>query len=434
MPKRYLHDLDHLSYMCGQVGRLMTLTCVPVIAGDSMRLNMQGAIRMSPLRRDLVMDAMLDLFAFYVPHRHIYSNWIDFMKEGKKEDETLATDTEDTVNLLRCVGYQQVTGTTPRWLTRGYLQIWERYFRHVDDRTNDGISASTFSSDGVTRQFGYKCARLKSYTSTGRDLDSALAADGTVDITAGSPDTFDIIELAQAKGELRTQLKRQWFGQRYTDVLNAIYGTNVNTDADQRPTLLMRSSQWLSGYDVDGTGDTSLGTFAGKVTGMINFQMPMKFFPEHGALWVMALVRFPNVWVNESHRLVTGSPNPDYVRISGDPSIAMTEPPETITQAFHFDNGNSNTLGTHPMYQYYRTHPNVIHHNYRDLTGFPFILTDPDLTGTGTAKTAWYVQDADYQDVFQTTQLGHWRTQCRMNLDAYRVVPTVGSSIFVGTK
>lgn len=432
--KRYRYDLTHLSYMVGEVGRLMTLSVVPIVAGDSIAASLNGVWRTSPLRRDMVMDPRLDLFAFFVPHRHIYTNWQDFIKEGMKEDETLATDTESTTSLLRCVGYNQVTGTTPRWLTRGYLQIWERYFRVVDDRTNDGVSASTFSSNNTTRRYGYKCARLKSYMSTGRDLDSAIASDGTVDITAGTPDTLSLISLAQSKGEFRTQLKRQWFAARYTDVMREVYGTSVNTDADQRPTLCYRQSQFLSGHDINGTGDTSLGTFSGKIASEVSMAMPRKFFREHGALWFMALVRFPTLWADESHRLVTGSPQPSYKNMAGDPAVLAVEPPEAVLQNFNFDGGNSNSMGTHPAGQFYRCHPSVAHHDFESLQGFPFINTNPDLTGTGTGKTAWYVQPQDYDDVFQTTQLAHWRSQIRVNMIADRVVPTVGSSIFAGSK
>src|SRR5437667_8826314 len=35
--------------------------------------------------------------------------------------------------------------------------------------------------------------------------------------------------------------------------------------SDNRPLLVMRSNLWASGYDVDGTDQTSLGQFSGRV-------------------------------------------------------------------------------------------------------------------------------------------------------------------------
>src|SRR5437867_7675138 len=39
--------------------------------------------RLSPLRRGLAIDSTVDIFTFYVPHRHVYGEqWIKFMKDG----------------------------------------------------------------------------------------------------------------------------------------------------------------------------------------------------------------------------------------------------------------------------------------------------------------------------------------------------------------
>src|SRR5207237_7842250 len=54
-----------------------------VIAGDSFEMDAVGALRLSPLRRGLAIDSTVDIFTFYVPHRHVYGEqWIKFMKDG----------------------------------------------------------------------------------------------------------------------------------------------------------------------------------------------------------------------------------------------------------------------------------------------------------------------------------------------------------------
>src|SRR5262249_39769120 len=41
------------------------------------------SLRLSPLRRGLAIDSTVDIFTFYVPHRHVYGEqWIKFMKDG----------------------------------------------------------------------------------------------------------------------------------------------------------------------------------------------------------------------------------------------------------------------------------------------------------------------------------------------------------------
>src|SRR5260370_41899710 len=78
--ERMPHDLSHLGFLAGQVGRPITISTTPVIAGDSFEMDAVGALRLSPLRRGLPIDSSLDIFTFYVPHPHVYGeHWIKFM-------------------------------------------------------------------------------------------------------------------------------------------------------------------------------------------------------------------------------------------------------------------------------------------------------------------------------------------------------------------
>src|SRR5690348_631917 len=81
--ERMPHDLSHLGFLAGQIGRLITISTTPVIAGDSFEMDAVGALRLSPLRRGLAIDSTVDIFTFYVPHRNVYGvQWIKLMKEG----------------------------------------------------------------------------------------------------------------------------------------------------------------------------------------------------------------------------------------------------------------------------------------------------------------------------------------------------------------
>src|SRR2546430_1225234 len=81
--ERVPHDLSHLGFLVGKIGRLITISTTPVIAGDSFEMDAVGALRLSPLRRGLAIDSTVDIFTFYVPHRHVYGEqWIKFMKDG----------------------------------------------------------------------------------------------------------------------------------------------------------------------------------------------------------------------------------------------------------------------------------------------------------------------------------------------------------------
>src|SRR2546421_10819966 len=70
--ERMPHDLSHLGFLAGQIGRLITISTTPVIAGDSFEMDAVGALRLFPLRGGLVIDSTVAIFTFYVPHRHVY--------------------------------------------------------------------------------------------------------------------------------------------------------------------------------------------------------------------------------------------------------------------------------------------------------------------------------------------------------------------------
>src|SRR5688572_33335093 len=81
--ERMPHDLSHLGFLAGQIGRLITISTTLVIAGDSFEMAAVGALRLSPLRRGPAIDSTVDAFTFSVPHRPGYGGrWAAFLPDG----------------------------------------------------------------------------------------------------------------------------------------------------------------------------------------------------------------------------------------------------------------------------------------------------------------------------------------------------------------
>src|SRR5438552_1411402 len=98
--ERMPHDLSHLGFLAGQIGRLITISTTPVIAGDSFEMDDVGALRLSPLRRGLAIDSTVDIFTFYVPHSHVYGEqWIKFMKDGVKIGRAVQQECRDRTRM-----------------------------------------------------------------------------------------------------------------------------------------------------------------------------------------------------------------------------------------------------------------------------------------------------------------------------------------------
>src|SRR5256885_14869969 len=78
------HALSPPGFLAGQLGRLITISTTPVIAGDSFEMDAVGALRPSPLRRGLAIDSTVDIFTFHGPHRHVYGEqWIKRSEERR---------------------------------------------------------------------------------------------------------------------------------------------------------------------------------------------------------------------------------------------------------------------------------------------------------------------------------------------------------------
>src|SRR5690606_11560095 len=134
----------------------------PVIAGDSFEMDAVGALRLSPLRRGLAIDCTVDIFTFYVPHRHVYGEqWIKFMK-----DAVNATPLP-TVNTTRYIDHAAFLGTInphtnqiPKHLLHGYMNIHNTYSKapRIPDRTE----ANPHELNQDVAPYGFRCFLLSS--------------------------------------------------------------------------------------------------------------------------------------------------------------------------------------------------------------------------------------------------------------------------------
>src|SRR5207302_1235068 len=149
--ERMPHDLSHLGFLAGQIGRLITISTTPVIAGDSFEMDAVGALRLSPLRRGLAIDSTVDFFTFYVPHRHFH----------------------------------------------GYLNIYNNYFKApwMPDRTE--ANPNELNQDDA--RYGFRCCHLKNIWTAPLPPETELSRQMTTSTTS-----IDIMGLQAAYANLHT--------------------------------------------------------------------------------------------------------------------------------------------------------------------------------------------------------------------------------------
>src|SRR5438552_3360057 len=270
--ERMPHDLSHLGFLAGQIGRLITVSTTPVIAGDSCEMDAVGALRLSPLRRGLAIDSTVDIFTFYVPHRHVYGEqWIKFMKDGVNTTPLPTVNTTGYIDHAAFLGtINPDTNKIPQHLFQGYLNICNNYCKApwMPDRTE--ANPNELNHDDA--RYGFRCCHLKNIWTAPLPPETELSRQMTTSTTS-----IDIMGLQAAYANLHTDQERDYFMQRYHDVISS-FGGKTSYDADNRPLLVMRSNLWASGYDVDGTDQTSLGQFSGRVQQTYKHSVPRSLF------------------------------------------------------------------------------------------------------------------------------------------------------------
>src|SRR5260370_2824075 len=102
----------------------------------------------------------------------------------------------------------------------------------------------------------------------------------------------------------------------------------------------MRSNLWASGYDVDGTDQTSLGQFSGRVQQTYKHSVPRFFVPEHGTMFTLSLVRFPPTATKEVLYL-NAKGALTYTDIADAPVLYGTLPPRQISINLDFPSVDS---------------------------------------------------------------------------------------------
>ena len=446
---RSREDLAHVCLMVGQMGRLQTLFNVPVIAGDSIGGKVEGIMRLSPLRRPTTLDCKVDFFVFFVPHRYTYGDdWLDFIRQGPEENITLATRnlTHSGSPPVDSLGFNLLDGVVPSWVVDPYLHVWDRFFtppriQRPQDPSNPAAAADSlfgiYNKDDDVRTYGQMCWPLKDIFSTGMST-ARYTASSLDELRLGAStiasSKVDLVDMEKARQMYESEILREWFAPRYQDLMPKLFGTKVAPEITQQPRLCFHNSSWMSGRDVAGTDDATLGTLGGVSSVGVNWTFPRKHFSEHGVLLGLCLARYPRLFTHATHYLVK-KPQPTYLEISGDPKLWSAEPPVKMMRKDLSDTASSdgNDIGYHPYGQWYRYHPHRIHSTIDAVQGFPVTSLPPQSDGESRGLDAEFTQDVA-KDSFESTQLAHWQINGLCKIKASRVLPPGVSSIYSGTR
>ena len=424
MPRRNMFDLGHLSFMTGKIGRLQTLDLIPVYAGDSISYSLQAMCALSPLRQQLALDPRVDLFAFYRPHRHEYgTTWETFIRQGQDETVTFPTDALANSELVEFLGVRFPSSTIPRYAFGGYKAIWNRYFKDPGsaDRTESLVQTLV---DIDNQKYGWSTAHLNAYWNMGLpDIKADVAAERQ--ITSGH---FDVLDIDKARARYGSEAEQEWFAQRetYHDVMQAKWSTKVSKEIDEYPRILNRQTQWMSGMTVVGIDEVGRASQTGSTQLQLRFGFPRWSVPEHGAIFVMMVMRYPPVVFNEVNKKAFQAQLNWKENAAEDRLLQFDTVRDAFFDEFWRSGDGSNRARVLPDNFHYRYHPNRVHNDFAKLEGFP-ILENKSRIGP-------YIDSQIYDKIFSTRPLAHWHFQGKVMCNVARAVPTDSKSIFVGAR
>src|SRR5256885_14701299 len=125
----------------------------------------------------------------------------------------------------------------------------------MPDRT--GAHPKPLNQDDA--RYGFPCCHLKHIWTAPLPPETELSRQMTTSTTS-----IDIIGLQAAYANLHTAQERDYFMQRYHEVISS-FGGKTSYDADHRPSPAMRAHLCASGYDVDVTDQSCRGQLSGHV-------------------------------------------------------------------------------------------------------------------------------------------------------------------------
>lgn len=409
MMEREYCDLSHNSLQVADIGRLMTLTRMPVIAGDSFSMNSKFLFRLNQLRRPLVSDIKMDVFAFFCPYRYTYPNWIQYIEQGTEEGITFPS-----VGASSQWWLATNFAPYPKHLWSDAARIWNFYFR---DPSFPELSLDTPIEDEKVRRHGLKVANLKSWGTAQSRLANPDSNHFKLDTSGASITVFDIQERMTNS---RNKMFRDFISSRYVEIMKNLSGAPVHDYSDDRPELIWRESDWMSGYDINATAGNDLGASVGKGVGVVNFNMPRRFFSEHGTLYIMAVLRMPPMFTQTKQ--FTDNLNRRFSLIV--PQESNSIKPTEIRMSDVFTNGSSESLGYVPAYEWYRDHPSFVHRQFFEQDrGWQY------LPAPSTAQAT--IEVGNYDSMFRSLKLRHAVVACEHRVEAWRPIPSAMSSLMV---
>lgn len=416
MRKRAKHSLSHYSMRTANMGELIPLTCVPVLAGDSFQHATSVLIRVSPLNTPVMHPVNVRLHHWYVPNRIVMDDWEDFITGGEDGMKTptiptvLGSQSKKNVgaylwglpnfanlninslsvrafNLIYNQRYRdQDLVPTERGATEMTIPkiAWEKdYFTTARPFSSKGpqitipvgdtapvISRGSGSGNAVTVKGGQGgTERLLNAPGGGGAVTvggSGTLGDGELLADLASASGVDINTFRAGFALQRYQEARARYGGRYVEYLRYL-GINPSDARLQEPEYLgggtarLQFSEVLQTTPAAQEGQAGVGDLYGHGIAGARTNAYRKFFEENGHVITLCSVRPKATYLNGAHRELYKKTKEDYFQ----KELANLGQQEIYKRELYAEDAE-NVFGWQDRYDEYRHHPSSVAGDFRD--------------------------------------------------------------------
>ncbi len=421
--KRNNFDLSYSSALTCQMGYLIPILNMEVVAGDKFKFNTDILIRFNPLVAPIYQSIDAYTHFFFVPYRILWDNWEEFITGGKNNNSNVAKPkinfTPTKCSLADYLGlptnnhsvdvdaapfkaYQliyneyyrdqnlaneidiltSINGDIPKELISTLTTLRKRAWEHdyftsclpfaqkgpsvslptgdIDISADGNLRFTTFESgDLQTDSNGYVVGKSSTSTNPKQYASGLKIANQT------SP-TINDFRRALAVQKYQELLARA--GSRYTEWLRAFFGTSPADARLQRPEYLGGGKQPVYVQEVlqmSETATTALGTFAGKATSAGSSRIVTKEFTEPGILMGILSVIPHTAYYQGIPRMWTKFNRFDHFT----PQFEHIGEQPVLNQEVYYSGFGStdvSTFGYLPRYAEYKYSNDEIHGEFRD--------------------------------------------------------------------
>lgn len=428
--KRSKHGLSHYKLATLDMGKLVPVSCVEVLPGDTFQGHTSALIRVSPLVAPVMHPVTVRLHTFFTPYRLLWDGWEDFITGGPDgvggdagAFPTVSTTGSTKGGLLDYLGVPPVDGVNVNALpVRAYNKIFNEYYRDQDlvpEVTEDALAvhniawekdyftsarpwpqkgpdvAMPLGVEAPVRSSGGTLNVVQAGTNTVIGIMGADAASTNLKVNSGSFSgnvnasfgqglvadlsgavAANVNDVRRAFALQRYQEMRAMYGSRYTEYLRVL-GIKSSDARLQRPEYVGGGKQVISFSEVLRTGNESTATEApiGEMKGhgiaALRQNRWRRFFEEHGVLLTLMSVRPRTMYANYLDRMWSRKTKEDFwqreLENIGHQEVYRRE---VYAEADNAGTGGDTVFGYNDRYAEYRHIQSQICGDFRDTLNF----------------------------------------------------------------